>query len=152
MPIDFSSDKVAQIPCDVYTQSTRTSGTLNSLHSRFSDAINSADTDFLLLRNVDTCNLGTLEALKASAATALVRKDSVLMAVPRELPNGRELGPQQQAMYVHKRPVESLIEAHPFVIRGVLHLPPAVELLQHAHEPLRAYMPVTEAKVTHISN
>lgn len=152
MPLELDPNKVNRIQCEIYTISTRTTGSLNTIHPRFSDALNSADQDFLLLKNTQTASFATSEdGLSAASASALVRKNSVVLAIPREGHTSREIPPHRQQVYVHKRPVESIIEASPFIIRGTLHMPATVELLQHAHDPFRLYIPVTDAKVNHNS-
>lgn len=150
MATGLGATRFVQIGCDVYTQTTRTSGALSTLHNRFSDALNAVDQDFLLLRNVSTAQFGATR--NVAAAHAMVRRESVLLAVPKDAMVDRELAPAQQALYVDKRRVQVLIDAYPFQIEGAMHLPPEVELLQYAHEPFRPYVPITGATVTHISN
>lgn len=149
MPVDATPNKLAQIPCDLYTQSTKTTGKLSTLHQRFSDALNAVELDFLLVRDITTCTLMAQDGVNASAGSALVRRQNVVLAVPRDGNLQQELkGPFFQS----KRRVETIIEASPFVIRGVLHQTPSVGLLQTVHEQSRQYVPITDARVTHSGN
>ncbi|GEM_PF-1559419 len=148
MTTPIGEAKLSQIPCDIYTPNTRSRGFLSTFHQRFSDALNAADQDFLLLRNTHTVSLGD-DALEANAASALVRKDSVVLAIPHDSQDTFEVAPERQRLYVHKRSTASIVEAAPFVIRGTLHMPAANDLLQHAHDPFRLYIPITDAEVTH---
>jgi len=149
MPVETAPNKLAHIPCDLYTQSTKTSGKLSTLHQRFSDALNAAELDFLLVRDITTCTLAASDGMNASADSALVRRENVVLAVPHDDNLRQEL---RAPFFQAKRRVETIIEASPFVIRGVLHQSPSVGLLQTVHEQSRQYIPVTDVRVSHASN
>jgi len=131
---------IVQTPCDVYTADTRFTGLLHRRSGRFSDALNAPDQDMLLLHNVESSTLGSLAPAKASVSR-LVQRDQVVVIVP----NGAELSQVQPALRVAKRPVEEFIKAPPYLIRGIVHMPPPIEILNPSQRWLPPFIPVTSA-------
>lgn len=126
-------------------------GTFRSLHQRFSDAINAVDQEFVLLYDVETQLLGsTTDPVRS--ASVFVARSQIIIASATAARAGQERPHIQQDPTVSRISQRVNICAWPFEIEGLVHLGTGTNLLQYIHEPLRTFMPVTDASVSYIPN
>ena len=144
---DFTGAR--SIAVDLFTRSTRSSGELRHVQPRFSDAMNAANQDFLVLFNGAVQSLDAPKEEAVSVASLLFRREHIILAAPRETRAGTERSPAQQALQLPRKQVPVQIEAWPVSIAGVLHLPAEMDLIQCVHDLHRGFMPVTNASVTY---
>lgn len=142
----FSDPEVRRIGCEVFTPTTYSTGELVTKHSRFSDALNSIDQDYVELRNVKSCPL--LGDRVAEARSALIRRESVVLVIPSGQQDAPDRSSLRWGQLIEKRAIRVGIEASPFQIEGTVHVPVGVDLLQYAHESLRTYVPVTNVTLS----
>ena len=133
----------------LYTCHTRITGYLHSSHSRPTDMLNTLDQDFVVVHEAIAQALQATTAEGMQAASMLVRKDNIMIAIPRDRRIGAEQAPARQGLKVERIPVKATVEAWPFSIEGDLHLAPGVAVLQHVRDPHHAFMAVTDARVSY---
>jgi hypothetical protein len=134
---------IERTPCVVYTVDTMFSGLLHRRPGRFSDALNAPDQDMLFLHDVEINALGSPLPPKLSVSR-LVQRDQVVVVVPH---GAESNGQTQPDLRVAKRPVDEFIKAPPFVIHGIVHLPPPIEILNPSQRWLPPFIPVTKARI-----
>ncbi|MBI3977748.1 MAG: cyclic nucleotide-binding domain-containing protein [Chloroflexi bacterium] len=139
--------EIRPIPVMIYTDSARYAGTIRSNHFRFSDALNAVDQAFVMLHEARIRPFHSAGDEEVSAAWVLIRKDTIVAALPWEPQAGVERSPLRQGLQVARVQLLATIEAWPFTIVGDLHLAPGVELLQYIHDPHHQFMPVSDTTV-----
>ncbi|MBI4496803.1 MAG: cyclic nucleotide-binding domain-containing protein [Chloroflexi bacterium] len=142
-------NEIRPVTSVLYTQSTRVSGSLRSIHWRFSDTLNALDQDFVVLHDATFQSLYAAKGEEVAASSLLLRRDRIILGIPHEAQVGVERSPGRQGLQIQRTPLRALVEAWPFTLEGTLHLPSGVDLLQHVHDPHRMFMPMTAVSVTY---
>ncbi len=128
----------------LYTRELRLSGFIRSPYPRLSDTLNRYVRHVVELHDVTTQPLRTDRTTQGPLETAVVAVDEVVLGMPRYTV-GIERSPEQQALVRRLERVEGLVEAGPFLVRGLLHLNPGTALEEHLRENDRLFLPMTHA-------
>ncbi|MBI3977831.1 MAG: cyclic nucleotide-binding domain-containing protein [Chloroflexi bacterium] len=144
--------QIRNFPAVFYTRNTRTFGHLRSIHFRFSDTLNALGQDFVQLHDVAIQPLDSDAGKEIRAPGVILHKDSIVLGIPQEAPIGVERPLLRQDLRAERVRLPAIVEAWPFTIRGTLHRPPGVRLLQHIDDPHVRFLPVTDVAVDYRPN
>lgn len=149
----METNPIRELGTAIYTATTRTTGFLASRHWRLSDAFNAIDQKFVLVQRAHVQSLQEpMGSDELSTGWSLIQTDSIVLALSLEAQAGVEIPAARRALEIKKAALQAKVDAWPFMIEGMLHLPPGVELLQHIHDPHRRFVPVTDSRVTLYQN
>ncbi|MEK7217327.1 MAG: hypothetical protein AAB289_17220, partial [Chloroflexota bacterium] len=127
MTARFSQREVA-VPCLLITAGASYQGDAASNYHSLTESINAADRTFLAMTNVKIRSFSQGEVTEDEAASVLVRKDEVLVALSKgeeaeELTSARTM--------MGDRPYHVIAKAGPVAVKGVLRWPLGTSLQEY---------------------
>ncbi len=134
------------LECVIYTNNTRVRGKFQTPHARVSDAMNLPDAEFLTLQQVGVRSLFSDETDEMGAASVLLRRNNaVIVSLAEEDSDAGR--PDSVAAHVERNVKETVLEAGPYTVKGMVHLPPGGDLVQYVSEASLPFMAVTDAHI-----
>ena len=138
--------EVNLLDCVIYTSNTRVRGKFQTPHARVSDALNLPDAEFVTLQQVGVRSLFSDETDEMGAASVMLRRgNAIVVSLAGE--DSDAVRPDSVAAHAERDVKETVLEAGPYTVKGVLHLPPGGDLVQYVVESSLPFMAVTDAHI-----